>query len=52
MTLKIVYIILVLLNVVFLIIEIKRKLSSKWFSLLAIVIMILMYFLIDWKNLQ
>ena len=52
MTLKIIYILLVLLNVFFLIIEFKRKLVGKWFSLLAIVIMVLMYFLIDWKNLQ
>lgn len=51
MTLKILYILLVLLNVVFFIIGIKKKTSNKWFNLLAIVIMILMYFLIDWKNL-
>jgi hypothetical protein len=51
MILKIIYILVVLLNVFFLVVGIKKKLSNKWFNLLAVVIMIVMYFLIDWKNL-
>jgi hypothetical protein len=51
MIIKIFYFLMILLNVVFFIISVKKKTSNKWFNFIAIVFMIIMYFLIHWENL-
>jgi hypothetical protein len=51
MIFKIIYILMILLNVFFFIVGIKKKFPLKWFNLVAIIILVIMYFLIDWKNL-